>query len=226
MTLDSRTFSTRQEAKAFFGSMLNRYEDGETISAEDAILLYELLLQHPNADRKLSGGIRRFLKAPAEPKGSSFHIERIDGSIVDFSYHTCITGTPPTIATRFLVACRFAVYDDLLAEKDRLFAEESDSWGSLSCPLTGEALTKGNSELRHQAPSFAVIVSEFIRKEKLELTEELLDHGDPQYGSRLRSADLAGKFRMFHAAHRKLRIVLKSAPRGPKQATSFSDTDG
>lgn len=208
-------FPRRLDAENFFREMLAQYEDDEKISEADSRLLYELLLRHPQAEAKMGAGIAHFFRAPGEYRKSCFHIERIDGSIVDFSFYVCVKGTATPLNSKFASACRAAVGRDMAAEKDRLLAKGPDE---PLCPVTGRVLTSGTSLLRHASPPFEAIVSAFIKDRQLTLDEAMVvPSTELRYGDALASPRLAAQFLSYHRAKRQVILVHSSV--GPKAAT-------
>ena len=62
LDLPSIKFPTKTKAIDFFREMLHRYIDGQDIDQADHILLYELLLMHPDVDDKIGNGVMRFFR--------------------------------------------------------------------------------------------------------------------------------------------------------------------
>jgi len=91
VSLGEKYFLRQKDALAHFSEMLSRYQVDEIVNDLDSIDLLELLRRHPHFDSKVGSGIGRF-RAIISPDGSKcFGIERINGSIVDFSFIRCIT---------------------------------------------------------------------------------------------------------------------------------------
>ncbi|MEM9051891.1 MAG: DCL family protein [Bacteroidota bacterium] len=159
VNLPSISFSKKSEAIDFFKKMLSRYKDGDRLNETDSVYLHELLLRHPNP--KIGEGVEYFYRErnPEQPT-SGFHIKRVDGSWTDFSYLKCIKGEKDSVREYFYRACRFAVSDYLIQEKNELFDE-----GKGVCSITGEKLTKETSEYRHTIPSFSEILRLFEEKD-------------------------------------------------------------
>lgn len=92
--LPSKEFKNKKEATQFFSEMLNRYNKGVDISAEDSGYLSEILEYHPNSQEKKGQGVKRFYKddspAPNSNSTECFYIERTDGTVTDFSVNKCI----------------------------------------------------------------------------------------------------------------------------------------
>lgn len=208
IVLPSKTFASKSEASAFFKDMLNRYSDGEDIGFGDDNILFELIQNHPETTHKIGVGVKKFFRARSQTHPTScFHIERIDGTITDFSYVSCITGSPSTLYQQFYSACRYAVAPELILQKQNLF---DNAGGTLACAKTGILVTIDNSEYRHTSPRFGEIVDAFIYQQRITLSPSLITHGkDLQYVAQLDNKNMESTFRQFHAAKAKLAIFKK-----------------
>ena len=191
----NKIFSSKKEAKAFLKEMLSKYDDGDDIIGDDEVLLFELILRHPDFTMKRGIGIKRFYKDKSpEYKTSCFHLERTDGFKTDFSYPRCIDSTTPTLSQEFYSACRYAVSDKLTNKKKEIFDK-----GAVYCIKTNELLTFDTSEYRHTTPRFRDIVNDFIEAENIELTLDLfVDDADLQYITKFSDHAMAVKFDAFH----------------------------
>jgi hypothetical protein len=99
ITLATRSFAKAGEATAFFAAMLNRYDIGDRVSAEDATHLAALLARHDQVGEKAGSGIAGFeVNAPPEdvPQFSKrcFWVIRSDGTKIDFSIGHCLGARP------------------------------------------------------------------------------------------------------------------------------------
>lgn len=84
-------FKTMALARERFSEMLWSYRVGDVVSAEDSILLAELLKRHPEVDVKTGVGVRHFEVMDDMQGAQCFAVRRIDESLEDFSYKSCIT---------------------------------------------------------------------------------------------------------------------------------------
>jgi hypothetical protein len=93
VVLQTRSFRTQTEAKEFFASMLDRYQPGDRVAAQDAQDLEALLQRHAQRSEKVGVGIDHFIVDESDMYGSwCFFIVRVDGTLIDFSYRHCIDG--------------------------------------------------------------------------------------------------------------------------------------
>ncbi len=197
--LGDTTFESKKVAREHFQQMLARYTDGDKISNDDSITLYDLLLRHPNAESKMSGGILHFVKESAEPTGSCFHLVDEEGHLIDFSIKHCINGNTPSVRARFSAACRAAVFDDLATAKSKMLAQQA------AATATGDG-TRRDWKLVHKPPAFKEIVDSFIASNNIQPDESLLLNNSLQYGAHLLPPDLAEAFRAHHEAECNLEL--------------------
>ncbi|QYY34914.1 DCL family protein [Ruficoccus sp. ZRK36] len=206
--LPSKTFSTTGEATQFFKDMLGRYSNKhrDRINEKDSVLLYELLLRHPEQEQKIGAGVDYFYKDKNEDYPTrGFHLHRVDGSSTDFSYPTCIKGEKPSVGEYFYRACRGAVSDYLTREKNALLDD-----GMGICPETGELLTKDNSEYRHTSPTFHELLDSFKNNENLELSYAMfVDDADMQYGVKFLDSSIRGRFINYHRENANMELFKK-----------------
>lgn len=208
--LSTIAFPTKDAATDYFSSMLSRYKDDETIGADDARALYDLLLRHPRADEKIGCGVASFFRAATDYPTSAFHLLRTDGTTTDFSFYSCVKGTSNTLASEFLVACYLCVSDDLREAKAAHFRTEGDSSGRVACAKTGQLIGARDAVYRHTSPEFKEIVAEFIHLKQLTLAPSLLAPSrDMQYGNELATSELRNAFVAFHRSRRKMAIFKK-----------------
>ena len=90
VTLGPLQFSKKGDAAKHLASMLNGYEVGDRVSANDAIILEAALLRHPEAKVKIGVGIQSFSVRSADFGTKCFWVNRVDGTSEDFSIVSCI----------------------------------------------------------------------------------------------------------------------------------------
>ncbi len=209
VNLPSKCFKSKTEATEYFRKMLNRYNDGEDLNQEDDAILFELLQRHPEAEEKIGIGIKIFYrdKSPIHPT-SCFHIERIDGTTTDFSFHSCISGNPLSLSQLFYEACRYAVSKKLISDKNNLFEK---SGGIIKCSITGDEIAIDEAEYRHTIPKFRDLVKDFIEVNNISISPEMITHGtDMQYVDRFADSHVENLFKNFHTDRAKLAIFKKN----------------
>lgn len=89
--LETISFDTQSQARAFFQEILNRYIPGEIVSPEDSTHLAELFKRHPNYPTKIGPGINYFEVMPEKFSSQCFCAVLKDGTKEGFSYRKCVT---------------------------------------------------------------------------------------------------------------------------------------
>ncbi|NOZ10874.1 MAG: DCL family protein [Gammaproteobacteria bacterium] len=204
--LPSIQFKSKKDATEFFKKMLHSYADGDGINQLDDKYLFEVIQRHPEVKEKIGVGIKRFYREKSNSHPTScFHLERYDGSTTDFSIPSCISSKEPTVEQGFYSACREAVSDKLISEKEKIFRN-----GNVKCFKTGEIVSINESEYRHTTPRFRDIVRDFISENEIKVTSSLLvESEDMQYSSELSDSSMKSEFKAFHANVANLEIFKK-----------------
>lgn len=90
ITLGPMYFERRGDAKAFLKQILNKYDVGDRVSAEDEIILRAAVALHPDAPTKIGCGISNFSVRSADFGSKCFWVNRTDGTTENFSISSCI----------------------------------------------------------------------------------------------------------------------------------------
>lgn len=85
-------FQKKGDAEKYLMGMLHRYDVGDKVSADDAIVLNAALLRHPDVKQKVGAGVSHFSVRSADFGTKCFWINRIDGTTEKFSFRACIYG--------------------------------------------------------------------------------------------------------------------------------------
>ena len=183
--------------------LLNSYEDGETLTEEDARLVFAILTRHPNAKNKIRDGIFNICVRIVPPwkKNKGFYVVYADGTREDFSYLKCFS--KPSPLQDFKKACRSAVVDSVLDFKRKFFMEATPT-----CAITGRTITPDCCHVDHAPPwTFDKIASAFMEEKRgLEFT---IDDSRPD--RRFLLPAVADLFRKFHDARAVLRMTSPEA---------------
>lgn len=198
--LPSRYFKTQKAAIEFFKEMLHRYSDGQTLNSDDSRLLFELLHLHPEAEDKIGEGIKHFYRGTSPVYHTPcFFILRTDDLATEFSYVNCIKGDAPTTEQLFYRACRHAVSDELIHQKNEAFRKGG---GKLACSETGDLITSDEAEYQHLMPKFKEIVRNFVTQNNIIITPGLMSHGaDMQDVVRFTDPNMENEFKKYHMAN-------------------------
>lgn len=85
ITLGPIHFNKRSDAVTHLKEMLNRYEVGDRVGTQDAIILRAALEHHPNAASKIGCGVKDFSVRSADFGTKCFWVNRTDGTTEKFS---------------------------------------------------------------------------------------------------------------------------------------------
>lgn len=185
-------------------SILRGRELFEPLACADEDFLAELIARHPDSLLKVGAGIDHFEVRPDGWGGRCFWIVRVDSTATDFSFLSCLKA--PTPRQDFAAACRHAVVDQVLAFKELAFADTA----SLSCPVTGEPVTRETCHIDHAPPwTFDDIVTEFALGR--DLSADVEPTADGCTFTRFRDPATARAFAEFHAERAVLRVVSRRA---------------
>jgi hypothetical protein len=92
ITLGPLEFDRRGDAVKHLRTMLRRYDVGDRVSAEDAVILQAALEHHPDAAIKIGCGIADFSVRSADYGTKCFWVNRSDGTTEKFSITGAIHG--------------------------------------------------------------------------------------------------------------------------------------
>lgn len=201
VSIATREFGSRQEATAFFKEMLGRYKPGDRVIADDILDLSALLERHHEYAQKVGVGIDHFEVIMTEHGSPCFRVVRTDGTGTDFSYLTCIRGTPPSRKNEVSRGFRHAVRIDLYRARDTFFAEHKGDDGKVTCAVTKERITMEEGHMDHRPPmTFEVLVTAFLAARGLSLHQvPLSPSADDQVFTEIADEELSEAFRKYHA---------------------------
>lgn len=88
------TFTSKAAAKQHARAIMKRHAEIGVMLPADEAFLRDLISIHPEAEQKIGCGIAGFTTQvdPIWRTTRHFVIIRTDGSMTDFSFHTCIAG--------------------------------------------------------------------------------------------------------------------------------------
>lgn len=201
-------FATKKDALTHYKAILNSYDFGEEVTANDFEDIMNLLEIHPRVKEKIGVGIDKIRVAKVQYNTKSFELVRIDGSTEFFSYTKRINA-PKTNFTKFREACRQAIQDDLRNVKLDYFKEHSKN-GQVKCQESKELAKFEELNIDHRQPNtFSVIVDRFIELYKIDIEkiEYIQIDGGP---NELKDNNLKQEFRKYHKDKANLRIVKRS----------------
>lgn len=208
----SREFSLAGETFPTLGALRERLKRllaaaplGEPLAGADDALLRAALPRHPEAAAKIGPGVRCFevqLDAYWQGRARQFVAVQVDGARVPFSYKAVVSPRPD----RTTEALRAEVRPQVLAFRTRAVAEAG---GAPRDAVTGAALdpdAPNAIHVDHEVP-FAELVAGWLDVEWLERADVAVARAPHGTGLVLADADLAARWREYHARHARLRLV-------------------
>jgi len=208
LTIAGETFPSAAAAERRIRGILARYavsEAMERIGGADRAFVEALIARHPRAEKIIDCGIAHICvqRVPFAEHLRRFVVIRNDGSWRDFSWRKCLRPTDALDDVRRI--CRRLVADQV-AGFARAFWREHPR--GARCPVLGAPMTPKDAHVDHAPPVFAELVQVWLHEERLEPDDiEIVYRAD--YGGRSEFADplLAERWRAFHRAHARLRVV-------------------
>jgi len=89
VTIGTLHFKRKGDVTKFFRDILYKYDLGDKVSDDDAMILSELVAMHPEAAEKIGCGILNFSVRTADFNTRCFWVNRTDGSTEKFSFKAC-----------------------------------------------------------------------------------------------------------------------------------------
>lgn len=205
--IGDKKFRLKKDALLYFKTLLNSYDFDETLNENDTKDVIALLLENETRKDKIGVGIK-FVKIGKVQFGTKcFEIVRKDLSSEFFSYVLCINGDRNPF-TKFSLACRNAIHDDLHNVKQKYFDQYSTK-GKVKCQETGILSSWTELNVDHRQPNtLSVILDRFIEINNLDI-KTIEYEKDKNNKIVLADKDLEKKFRDYHMDKANLRIVRK-----------------
>ncbi len=90
ISFGSLHFAKKGDAELYLMEMLNRYDIGDKVSPDDAVVLKAVLAAHPEGEAKAGSGIFDFSVRSGGFGTKCFWVNRTDGTTEDFSFRKSI----------------------------------------------------------------------------------------------------------------------------------------
>jgi hypothetical protein len=114
------TFHNYEEAFTLAHDTLAKYKKGETVTDQERNFLIAVLkLRGPEGLDKISCGIKRIYVDENKFGSLCFHMERVDGSVDDFSYKKCFQGKVDALKKRQKPAEKPPQTDEKLVKNEK-----------------------------------------------------------------------------------------------------------
>lgn len=186
----------------------DKYGNGELLSQNDSIFIYDLLTRHSENENKIGVGVKAFRAVISKYGDKAFNLIRIDDSETDFSYMKCINGKPYTGRQKFNMACRAAIYNDVIEYKNRYFGNKNEA----PCEITGKIITKDDAIVHHTDIDFNNIVDNYLSERHIDPEYVEYKMGiDNHIGVEFSDELLKDDFLKYHRTHAKLSVVDKNS---------------
>jgi hypothetical protein len=185
-------------SKRLIKQIFDSLKTDEIVTEHFAIeALYNFFSKHPDWENKQGIGVDYFLRKRNE-WNDSFAICRLDGTFVFISMNfTKSTNKKYEV----LLALRNHVNQQIFEFKKTV------NYGVDKCQLSGEILTKENSQIDHYNDDFIVVVNKFILRYDLsfeDLHEFIYKIGVKNY---LNNMEIVDNFCLFHSQNTNLRCI-------------------
>jgi hypothetical protein len=190
-TITNQKFQTLKAAEEFVRKQVESFDP-------DNSLWPELLERHPQREEKVGVGVKEFFKAKNEFNQQTLFIRRTDGSVIDFSWLTCIKGKNTTTRTNLLEAMCEAVDGQIQFFKRR--SKEKH------CAICGAELLGLSVDVDHKKP-FLELAKEFLGSR--DLTPVVFDdcRGTQRACFKEVDLDFQTAWETFHADNATLRLT-------------------
>lgn len=186
---------TKKELKNKCRTILNKYNFKELLNSEDYEFMTSVFKNHPDWESKRKEGVKAIEVNRSIFGNKCFYIIRFDDTKIDISFHSAIDGDA-TLKSKVSSALRTAIRNEILD-----FKRKNVEYGVTRCVVSGEVLTKGNTNIDHYDLTFA----EMCKLWNKELTIDDIVSCDQHY--EIKDDDLKQEFIDFHNKHCKLRAV-------------------
>jgi hypothetical protein len=212
--INGKNFESKKKITEYFASILNSREVSKPLNDSDFKDVSELLKYHIEYGKKVGAGIEsisieyhRDDLTNKLAKYPHFQINRVDGSVVDFSYHKTIgyINSGKTVGSENSIdvkkAMRFIVKSQINEFRDKIFSKKT----YLRCPILDINFSKKTCHIDHTPPlSFDVLVFNFLKENNINFNDiELLDING--IFSTFKCAELKNKWFEYHKTNAILR---------------------
>lgn len=219
--LADKTFKTKETLTNYFKYILNNSELNESLTGQWKYEVIELIKQHSKAEEKIGTGIQsivvekhfdEYTQKPA--KYPHFHIYRVDGSDIDFSYYKCIRNmksikgnVSPLMKSDKLIDVKKALRFEI---KEYIYKFKKDYFGNCrtkKCQATDKRIAIAKAEVDHKYPiTFDQLIFNFMTENNYKFKDIKLTAIDGVH-NKLKDRKLAKEWYDYHAANCKLHVV-------------------
>lgn len=173
-------FKTKKECREDTKTRVEALTPGQKIYPSDSDFPFfeGLVRRHPDSYEKMGSGIDYFFyDSPPGFPTRCLNIRRTDGTNIDFSWATCITGKSKSARSVRIDILRQIISEDKTKLKQIAFSQFSNGWGEITCPVTNKDISFENTHADHAEKSFQFLVESFevengFKLEELEIVED------------------------------------------------------
>jgi hypothetical protein len=170
---------------------------------DDIQFLLSIFENHSDWNKKNGNGISTIIVILTKYKNRCFQLNRIDSTSTDISYVESISNKSPLLNIKN--ACRNAIYPIIVE-----FRKENVRYGISKCPISGDILTKENTQIDHYDLSFDEMFNQWVKGESVDkLFSKINESEDNSFETFFTDSSIIENFKNFHNANSKLRAVSK-----------------
>jgi len=200
-------FKSKKEALLYFREILNSYNFGESLSEAHKKYVSALVYKTKGAEKRVKSGIKDIKIGKVQYGTKCFEIIFNQGENDTFSYILAINGNRKPL-TKFIIACRNEIQEDLRNVKQKYFGLNSKN-GKVKCQETGILSSWAELNVDHRQPNtLSIIIDRFIELYKIDINK--IDYKKDNDNKIIFSdRNLAERFRTYHKEKANLRIIRK-----------------
>jgi len=209
MTIGDKAFPTKASAESFIREILARWKGQPFISGADAEFVQAMLELHPQRKEVIDCGLKHVKVQEIEKGFLRFLAVRVDGSIRDFSWRSCLS--PKSQRSQVMSICRSIVEPQIVYFRNEFWRKCKLA----NCPITDEPITIGNSDVDHAPPNtFAVLVENWLKVVRMDFEIiEVRHSAGYQQRSVFQETWLEQDWADYHSQFASLRVVSRLANR-------------
>lgn len=230
VTINGIEFNSDAAAERHAKEILNTGDIGSLNDVEFEFMIAYFEYMHHEWTQKKGTGVKSINRVVSRQNRSNreFKLYRIDGTHTDISCDKKWKKEHPT--KDFYQALRDIIEPQINAFREKEF----NSSDFLTCPITGQMITRQTCDIDHYYPTFDELAKQFINENNItDFKTLVVGTKDNDTGRRLTDKVLEHKFFEFHKKNARLRVLSKNANRSaakikrpkPQQQKTTTDSD-
>jgi Protein of unknown function (DUF3223) len=174
ITLGDRQFPSKAAALRYIKDLRMTHPLDVPLRAPYHAQICDLISHHPGRVEKAGPGIDHFTVSLSQWGNREFHLHRVDGTSVNFSYTKCLEPKAPALRDAKL-AMRREVQEDILEAKWQWWENHADESGYIVCPISGDVITGDQADADHAPPyTFDVLATTYLVAHEIEPDENFV----------------------------------------------------